>query len=69
MGAWALPGLAEIDLALSHLAQHEQATVGDLVALFAVRRQGFIERGLLWLVKFAVIEQVSPPDVTQGGET
>ena len=69
LGGWALPRLAEVDLVLSHLAQQDQATVGDLLALFPVGRQSFIERGLLWLVKFAVIELVSPPDVTLGGET
>ena len=69
MGGWALPGLPEVDLVLRHLAEHEDAKVGDLVALFAVRRQGFVERGLLWLVKFAVIELVAPPEVTHARET
>ncbi|MES2725243.1 MAG: hypothetical protein V4656_18990, partial [Pseudomonadota bacterium] len=69
MGAWALPAPSEVDLALGHLAEHEQATVGALVALFADRRHGFVERGLLWLVKFAVIELVSPPEVTPADET
>lgn len=69
LGGWALPGSSEVDLILGHLVEHEQAKVGDLTPLFAVHRQGIVERGLLWLVKFAVIELVSPPEVTPGGES
>ncbi len=41
---------------------------GELIALFPYPRQGFLERGLLWLVKFGVVELVSPPEVSDRPE-
>ena len=64
MGRWALPKPSEVDVVLDHLAACPQASVADLVALFPVPRRGFLERGLLWLVKFGVVELVSPPEVS-----
>ncbi|WP_340645218.1 glycosyltransferase family 4 protein [Phenylobacterium sp.] len=64
LGGSALPTLAEVDVVLDHLADGAQASVAELVALFTLQRRGFLERGLLWLVKFGVIELVSPPQVS-----
>lgn len=68
LGRWALPTEAEVGVVLDHLAQAPQASVAELVALFPFPRQGFLERGLLWLVKFGVVELVSPPEVSNRTE-
>ncbi|MDO8800789.1 glycosyltransferase family 4 protein [Phenylobacterium sp.] len=68
LGRWALPTEAEAGVVLDHLANAPQASVAELVALFPFPRQGFLERGLLWLVKFGVVELVSPPEVSNRTE-
>lgn len=68
LGRWALPTKAEVGVVLDHLANAPQASVAELVALFPFPRQGFLERGLLWLVKFGVVELVSPPEVSNRTE-
>ena len=69
LGGWALPTLSEVGVVLGHLTDHPQASVAELVALFPVPRRGFLERGLLWLVKFGVVELVSPPEVSNRSHT
>ncbi|MBP8245799.1 MAG: glycosyltransferase family 4 protein [Phenylobacterium sp.] len=68
LGRWALPTAPEVEVVLDHLAKSPQASVAELVALFPLARQGFLERGLLWLVKFGVVELVSPPEVSNRAE-
>ena len=63
IGGWALPTMAEAQAILTYLQAHADSPVADIVATFAAPRRGFVERGLLWLVKFGVIELVSPPTV------
>ncbi|MBR7621252.1 glycosyltransferase family 4 protein [Phenylobacterium sp. 20VBR1] len=69
IGGWALPSLAEAQAILTYLQAHADSAVADIVATFAVPRRGFVERGLLWLVKFGVIELVSPPSVANSTDS
>lgn len=69
IGGWALPTLAEAQAILTYLQAHADSPVADIVATFAAPRRGFVERGLLWLVKFGVIELVSPPSVANSTDS
>ena len=63
LGGWALPTLAEAETVLAYLADRPEARVAEIIEALAPGRRGFVERGLLWLVKFRVIELVAPPMV------
>lgn len=64
LGAWALPSLTEAEAVFSHLSARPEASVAELLETFPANRRSFLERGLLWLVKFGIVELVAPPTVT-----
>lgn len=54
-GGSALPTRGELEAMVDRLAEVRQITVGDLISRFPPSRQGFIERGLLWLAKYQML--------------
>lgn len=60
---WALPSLVEAEAAFSLLSARSEASVAEILETFAPGRRSFLERGLLWLVKFGILELVDPPTV------
>ncbi|MFN3511737.1 MAG: glycosyltransferase family 4 protein [Phenylobacterium sp.] len=55
LGAWALPQKSEMEQVFGSVAHHGEARVADLVGLFPPARHSFVERGLLWLVKYRIL--------------
>ncbi len=56
IGQWALPFPAERKAMFAYFETHGPATVADMLAQASPRRQPFLERGVLWLVKFGVLQ-------------
>lgn len=56
MGRWALPSLAEVEQAFDFFSSRPHDRVHDLLTHYPQRRRPFVERGLLWLVKFGALE-------------
>lgn len=54
-GGSILPSRPEMGEVISRLAEVRQIAVGDLVAGFAPARQPFVERGLLWMAKYGIV--------------
>ncbi len=55
IGRSALPSIEEAEHAFAYIAAHPQATIAEVVAQFPPPRRSFVERGLLWLVKFGLL--------------
>lgn len=51
----ALPSLAEAERIFTYLETHGAATIGEACAQFPPVRQTFLQRGILWLMKFGVV--------------
>lgn len=63
VGRWALPSVAEMRQAFEFFSSHPYAEVTKLLATYPQQRHPFIERGLLWLVKFGALEITSPQEL------
>ncbi|WGU39698.1 glycosyltransferase family 4 protein [Phenylobacterium sp. NIBR 498073] len=55
IGDWPRPPLAEMHEAFDHVADGCE-TVGAILKHFPAHRRNFVERGLLWMAKFQVID-------------
>ena len=58
IGHWALPFPPERKVMFEYFQAHGSATVADMLADITPRRRPFMERGVLWLVKFGILEFV-----------
>ncbi len=55
IGNWPQPSLLDMEQAFSGVLAKNEVTVAEIVNSFATAKHSFIERGLLWLVKFGVL--------------
>lgn len=53
---------AQCEAIIKFMAARDQATVAELLAVCPVPQRTFLERGLLWLVKFDVLRILPPAD-------
>ena len=56
IGQWAMPFPAERQAMYAYFETHGPATVADMLTQASTRRQPFLERGVLWLVKFGILQ-------------
>lgn len=60
VGRWALPNVVEMEQAFEFYASHPHEQVLKLLQRYPQQRRPFIERGLLWLVKFGALAITRP---------
>lgn len=55
LNRWAMPVPSELEQMIAFFAPRGQATVAEMVAQAPPHRHPFLERGVLWLVKFGIL--------------
>jgi len=63
MASWTMPFPAERRQMFDFFAQNPGVPISDMLAGFPPNRKPFIERGVLWLVKFGILALVNPAPV------
>jgi len=61
-GAFALPNEAEIEALFKKIGASRQISVGEVLATYPLPRRTQLERGLLWLAKYGLIQIVGRSD-------
>ena len=55
MGAWAMPLPQERRQMFEFFATHGETPIAQMLSEFPAPRRPFLERGVLWLVKFGIL--------------
>jgi glycosyltransferase involved in cell wall biosynthesis len=63
LGAWVMPFEAERRKMFDFFAENPEAPISEMLKTFNPGRHPFIERGVLWLVKFGILEIANPVSV------
>jgi hypothetical protein len=61
-----LPKTEEVERVIDILAERRQCTVGELVARFDPGRRAHMERGLVWMAKYGMLQILGRSNIISG---